>query len=200
MPIMASSLLSSFYCLQYYGYGLDWHAGGQDAVAGVGVGGMYSWLSQGLSVRRPRMGGQVHVAQSIGRNDTEKARKYAQAALQTGVCIRTSVRSGARTVYRLRWWACLCISDPVTVGYAKIYMKITCGMIVFSYINYTMTGLFTAQGDSNAAEIKWDRSHCQYGHGSGIDHGDRSIPAPGGRRCGSPNCHSAGCGDVCTHH
>ena len=27
-------------------------------------------------------------------------------------------------------------------------MKITCGLILFSYINYTLTGLFTAQGDS----------------------------------------------------
>ena len=40
------------------------------------------------------------------------------------------------------------IEDAVTVGYARVYMKITCGLILFSYINYTLTGLFTAQGDS----------------------------------------------------
>ena len=44
---------------------------GADAVAGVGVGGMYSWLSQGLSALT-RMGGQVYVAQSLGRGQRRR--------------------------------------------------------------------------------------------------------------------------------
>ena len=54
---------------------------GSKAVAGVGVGGMYVWLSQGLS-SLTRMGGQVNMAHSLGRGDQKTAAGFAQAALQ----------------------------------------------------------------------------------------------------------------------
>lgn len=59
---------------------------GAKAVAGVGVGvgGMFIWLSQGLAAMS-RMGGQVHVAQCIGRGDSTSAQHYAQAAVQLSI-------------------------------------------------------------------------------------------------------------------
>ena len=46
LPIMASAFLSTAYSIT----DLAWIGSlGSDAVAGVGVGGMYVWLSQGLS-------------------------------------------------------------------------------------------------------------------------------------------------------
>ena len=54
---------------------------GSKAVAGIGVGGMFTWLSQGFA-SMARMGGQVQVAQCVGRGDKEKAHGYAQAAVQ----------------------------------------------------------------------------------------------------------------------
>ena len=54
---------------------------GSKAVAGVGVGGMYTWLSQGLA-SMARMGGQVQVAQCIGKGNRDEANKYAQTAVQ----------------------------------------------------------------------------------------------------------------------
>ena len=60
LPIMASSLLGTAYNIT----DMAWIGMlGSKAVAGVGVGGMYVWLSQGL-VALPRMGGQVNVAQA----------------------------------------------------------------------------------------------------------------------------------------
>ena len=78
VPIMASSFLGTLYNIT----DMAWigHSGSK-AVAGVGVGGMFTWLSQGLAAMS-RMGGQVQVAQCIGRGDREKAHKYAQAAVQ----------------------------------------------------------------------------------------------------------------------
>ena len=35
-----------------------------------------------------------------------------------------------------------------TILDAKIYIRITCGLILFSFLNLTLTGLYTAQGDS----------------------------------------------------
>ena len=54
---------------------------GSKAVAGVGVGGMFTWLSQGLAAMA-RMGGQVQVAQCIGRGERDRAHGFAQAAVQ----------------------------------------------------------------------------------------------------------------------
>lgn len=63
IPIMASSFLATLYNITDMAWiGLL----GSKAVAGVGVGGMFTWLSQGLS-SIARMGGQVQVAQCIGR-------------------------------------------------------------------------------------------------------------------------------------
>ena len=78
IPIMASSFLATLYNITDMAWiGLL----GSKAVAGVGVGGMFTWLSQGLS-SIARMGGQVQVAQCIGRGDKESAHKYAQTAMQ----------------------------------------------------------------------------------------------------------------------
>ena len=71
LPIMASSLLGTAYNIT----DMAWIGMlGSKAVAGVGVGGMYVWLSQGL-VALPRMGGQVNVAQACGRGDYEQGVK-----------------------------------------------------------------------------------------------------------------------------
>ena len=70
---MASSFLGTLYNIT----DMAWIGRlGSKAVAGVGVGGMYIWLSQGLA-SMARMGGQVQVAQCIGRGDREAARGYA---------------------------------------------------------------------------------------------------------------------------
>ena len=68
IPIMASSFLGTLYNITDMAWiGLL----GSKAVAGVGVGGMFTWFSQGLA-SMSRMGGQVQVAQCIGRGDKEE--------------------------------------------------------------------------------------------------------------------------------
>ena len=78
IPIMASSFLGTLYNITDMAWiGLL----GAKAVAGVGVGGMFTWLSQGLA-SMARMGGQVQVAQCIGRGEKQKAHGFAQTAMQ----------------------------------------------------------------------------------------------------------------------
>ncbi len=78
IPIMASSFLGTLYNLTDMAWiGLL----GSKAVAGVGVGGMFTWLSQGFAAMA-RMGGQVQVAQCIGKGNRDEANKYAQTAVQ----------------------------------------------------------------------------------------------------------------------
>lgn len=77
LPIMASSFLGTAYNIT----DMAWLGKlGSNAVAGVGVGGMYVWLSQGLS-SLARMGGQVPMAQELGKGNTGNAKHYAAASL-----------------------------------------------------------------------------------------------------------------------
>lgn len=143
LPIMASSFLSTAYSIT----DMAWIGRlGAKAVAGVGVGGMYLWLSSGL-VALARMGGQVKMAQEIGADNEEAAKKYAHSAIWLTV-IFGIIFGAICFVFTGPLTALLGIDDPMTAEYADIYMKLTCGLVIFSYMGRTLTGLYTAQGDS----------------------------------------------------
>ncbi|MBQ9765652.1 MAG: MATE family efflux transporter [Lachnospiraceae bacterium] len=143
LPIMASSFLSTAYGIT----DMAWIGKlGSKAVAGVGVGGMYMWLSSGL-VSLAKMGGQVKMAQEIGAGNEENAKKYAHAALWL-TTIFGIVFGLVCMVFTDGLIALLGIDEAVTVKHADIYMKITCGLVIFAFLGRTLTGLYTAQGDS----------------------------------------------------
>ena len=143
LPIMASSLLGTAYNIT----GMAWIGMlGSKAVAGVGVGGMYVWLSQGL-VALPRMGGQVNVAQACGRGDYEQARGYAASALRLTFLLGI-LFAAVCIVFIHPLLGFFNLGDAETYTAAKLYTLITCGLILFSFLNLTLTGLSTAQGDS----------------------------------------------------
>lgn len=143
LPIMASAFLATAYSIT----DLAWIGTlGSGAVAGVGVGGMYSWLSQGLCTLA-RMGGQVPMAQELGKGNTDEAKKYAATSLW--VVMVFGILFGAATfLFADPMVAYFNLEAAKTIAYAKIYLQITCGLVIFSYIGYTLTGLYTAQGDS----------------------------------------------------
>lgn len=143
LPIMASAFLATAYSIT----DLAWIGTlGSSAVAGVGVGGMYVWLSQGLSTLA-RMGGQVPMAQALGKGNTEDAKKYAVTSLWI-VTIFGILFGVISVLFADPLVAFFDLDTPETVAHAKIYLQITCGAILLSYIGYTLTGLYTAQGDS----------------------------------------------------
>ena len=143
IPIMASSFLGTLYNITDMAWiGLL----GSKAVAGIGVGGMFTWLSQGLA-SMARMGGQVQVAQKIGCGKKEEAHRYAQVAVQLSILMGLLYAT-----------FCLLFTHQL-VGFFKLtdakaqvaaidYTKIACGLIVFSFLTLTLTGIYTAQGDS----------------------------------------------------
>ena len=143
IPIMASSFLGTLYNITDMAWiGLL----GARAVAGVGVGGMFTWLSQGLATMA-RMGGQVQVAQCIGRGDRESAHGYAQTAVQLS-CMMGMVYALAVLVFVRPLVGFFRLSDPEAYRAALSYTKIACGFIVFSFLSLTLTGLYMAEGDS----------------------------------------------------
>ena len=143
IPIMASSFLGTLYNITDMAWiGLL----GSKAVAGVGVGGMFTWLSQGLAAMA-RMGGQVQVAQCIGRGERDRAHGFAQAAVQLAT-LMGMVYAAISLLFTRQMVAFFQLTDPEAQTAALSYTKIACGLIVFSFLTLTMTGLYTAQGDS----------------------------------------------------
>ena len=143
IPIMASSFLGTLYNITDMAWiGLL----GSKAVAGVGVGGMFTWFSQGLAAMA-RMGGQVQVAQCIGRGERDRAHGFAQAAVQLATLMGMAY-AVLSLVFTRQMVAFFQLTDPEAQTAALSYTKIACGLIVFSFLTLTMTGLYTAQGDS----------------------------------------------------
>ena len=94
-----------------------------------------------------RMGGQVQVAQHIGRREQEEAHGYAQAAVQMAALL--GILFAAVVLILLKpLIGFFKLEDAEALAAAFSYTKIACGLIVFSFLSLTLTGLYTAQGDS----------------------------------------------------
>lgn len=145
LPIMASSFLGTAYNIT----DMAWIGTlGANAVAGVGVGGMYVWLSQGLSTLA-KVGGQVHVAQALGEGKQDAAREYARAAIQL-VLVFGFFFGIVCVLFTEQLVGFFSLQNQEAIHAANIYLKITCGLVVFSYLSQVLTGIYTAQGDSKS--------------------------------------------------
>ena len=143
LPIMATSLVQTAYNLT----DMAWIGQvGSDAVAAVGAAGMYMWLSSGL-VTIARMGGQIKAAHAIGEGNKEAAGFYAGGALQFTLFLAVLF---ALMVNLFAWELIgfLGLSNPAVIADAVRYLRITCGLIIFPFMNQTLTGLYTAAGNS----------------------------------------------------
>lgn len=143
LPIMATSLVQTAYSLT----DMAWIGRvGSSAVAAVGAAGMYTWLSNGI-VMLARMGGQVKVAHSLGEGSTEDAVEYGRGALQLTIALALAF-AVLTNVFAAQLIGFFELSSAGIVLNAQRYLRITCGLVVFSFLNQTLTGLFTAIGDS----------------------------------------------------
>ena len=146
IPIMATSLIQMAYNLT----DMIWIGRlGSNAVAAVGAAGMYMWLSNGLAVLS-KMGGQVNTGHSLGAGDSKEAAGYAAGALQLAAF--TGLLFGLLCIlFSVPLIDFFKLNSPQVIADARIYLKITCGLVFFSFLNQTFTGLFTAIGNSRAA-------------------------------------------------
>ena len=146
IPIMATSLIQMAYNLT----DMIWIGRiGSDAVAAVGAAGMYMWLSNGLA-SLAKMGGQVNVGYALGSERKKEASLYTANALQLSVIlgliyglICSGFNSPLIGFFKL--------NSPHVISDARMYLVITCGFVIFSFLNQTFTGIFTAIGNSRAA-------------------------------------------------
>lgn len=197
LPIMISSMLGTAYSIMDMAWiGLL----GAKAVAGVGVGGMYVWLSQGLA-SLSRMGGQVNTAQACGRKDYDQARSYAASSLQL-TALSGILFAAVCVIFIQPLLGFFNLTDAETYTAARSYTLITCGLILFSYLNLTLTGLSTAQGDSRTPLLA---NFIGLAGNMILDPlltWHRTFPEAGGcrsRYCDSKFTDSGFCGDGCAY-
>lgn len=148
LPIMATSFIQMAYNL----IDMLWIGKlGSGAVAAVGAAGMFMWFSNGL-VTLAKMGGQVKVAHALGAGKIDDARKYARASVQLGILFAI--------IFGI---LCFMFADPMIAFFrlsseqvildAKYYLYITCGLVLFSFLNQIFTGILTGMGNSKISFI-----------------------------------------------
>ena len=143
LPIMATSLVQTAYNLTDMAWiGMV----GSDAVAAVGAAAMYTWLSSGVAALA-RMGGQVRSAHAYGEGNRREAVQYGKGALQLALVLAaaygiiTNLFAGPLIGF-------FHLNSSLVVKDAIVYLRIACGLILFAFIGQTLTGLYTASGNS----------------------------------------------------
>ena len=193
VPIMASSFLGTLYNITDMAWiGLL----GSKAVAGVGVGGMFTWLSQGLAAMA-RMGGQVHVAQCIGRGDRERAHGFAQAAVQLAAFMGMAYAI-LSLLFTRQMVGFFQLADAQAHVAAMSYTRIACGLIVFSFMTLTLTGLYGTGRFKDTFYSESCRPGHKYGSGSCVDSWSGNDSEAW--CCRGCNCDSDSTGDRYEYH
>lgn len=148
LPIMATSLVQTAYNLT----DMAWIGRvGSDAVAAVGAAAMYTWLSSGV-VTLARMGGQVKAAHAYGERNRREVVRYGKGALQLALVLAaafgmiTNLFAGPLIHF-------FHLNSAAVVENAILYLRIACGLILFAFIGQTLTGLYTASGNSRTPFI-----------------------------------------------
>ena len=143
VPIMVSAFLSTAYSIT----DMIWVGKlGSKFVAGVRVGGMHIWLSCGLSTLT-KMGGQVYVGQELGAGNKEKAKVYASTAIWLTIVFGI-LFGGISLIFTNSLVEFFGLDDIQAIESAKVYIRIACGFVIFQYLGVVLTGLYTAQGNS----------------------------------------------------
>ncbi len=148
LPIMATSLIQMAYNL----IDMIWIGKiGASAVASVGAAGMFMWLSNGLATLA-KMGGQIKVGHALGAQKKEEAASYAQSSMQMGIVF--AVFFGILSVvFADEMIGFFQLNSTQVIQDAKLYLMITCGLVIFSFMNQIFTGILTAMGNSRTSFI-----------------------------------------------
>ena len=148
IPIMATSLVQTAYNLT----DMAWIGRvGSDAVAAVGAAAMYTWLSSGV-VTLARMGGQVKAAHAYGAGSQRDAIQYGKGAIQIAAIL--AVTFGLATnLFAGPLIGFFHLNSAEVIHNAMVYLRIACGLILFSFEGQVLTGLYTAAGNSKTPFI-----------------------------------------------
>ncbi len=143
VPVMGTSFIQMAYNMA----DMAWigRLGGLE-VAAVGTAGFYAWLSFGFMILA-KIGTQVNVAQNVGRNQYEKAGRYATAGIQAVIIIGILFATTA-LVFRESLIGYFNIGDDYVNSLAVQYLSIIVFGLVFNFVNEVFSGIIIGAGES----------------------------------------------------
>lgn len=143
LPIMGTSFVQMAYNMT----DMIWVGQvGSKAVAAVGTAGFFTWLAQAFIII-PKIGAEVGIAQSVGKEDMDEARSYLRHSIQLIV------------FFSLLYGLCLILFRKPLIGFFNLketfivskainYLIIICIGMVFFCINPIFSAIFNGYGDS----------------------------------------------------
>lgn len=119
---------------------------GSSAVAGVGTAGFFTWFAMAL-ILIPKIGAEIGVSQSIGKDDMKAAKKYAKNTIILNIAL--GVFYGAfLIIFRKQLIGFFNLQNKDVVDMAIEYLVIVALGINFYFINPVFTGIYNGSGDS----------------------------------------------------
>ena len=119
---------------------------GAKAVAAVGAAGFFVWLANAI-ILIPKIGAEVGVAQSVGREDMPEAKRYIRHSLQLIVFLAIAY-AAVLIIFRNPLIAFYRLGEPGIEKDAIEYLVIVSLGMVFFTINPVFTAIFNGYGDS----------------------------------------------------
>lgn len=143
LPIMGTSFIQMAYNM----VDMIWvgKAGSSD-VAAVGTAGFFPWLAMAF-VAISRVGGEVQVAQSMGKNDAEETKSYIKAAIEVNI-ILSLIYTLVLLIFKDSLIGFFNLGDANVISMSKKYLVIVALGMIFYFINPIFTAIFNGMGNS----------------------------------------------------
>lgn len=119
---------------------------GSDAVAAVGTAGFFTWFAFAF-ILISKIGAEVGVAQSIGRDNTKDAKGYIKHSILLNV-ILGMIYGLLLFIFREKLIGFFNLPETNVVSMANKYLMVISFGIPFYFINPVLTGIFNGSGDS----------------------------------------------------
>ena len=144
IPIMGTSFVQM--ALQYDGDMIWVGRIGTRAVAATGTAGFYSWLAMAF-VLIPKIGAEVGVAQSVGKQDMKEAKVYIKHSFQMVVFLCPGLCLCNDIIQKTLNWI-FQSGEADIVNDAITYLVIIAFGMIFFFINPVFSAVFNGYGES----------------------------------------------------
>lgn len=124
---------------------------GPRAVAAVGTAGFFTWLAMAF-ILIPKIGAEVGVAQSVGRQDMKEAKVYIKHSIQMIICLALFY-AFVLIIFRKSLIEFFNLGEEDIINNAINYLVIISIGLVFYFINPVFSAIFNGYGDSKTPFI-----------------------------------------------
>ena len=144
IPIMATSFVQMAYNMM----DMIWLGRvSTNAVAAAGTAGFFTWFGSALFMM-PKIGAEVGVAQSLGKEDTDGAKKFVLYTIQLDLIIAI-LYSILLIIFRHKIIGFFDLGDMEVIEMATDYLLIISLGLIFYFLNPVFTGIFNGSGNSS---------------------------------------------------